>query len=140
MEVQPYSELTQEQRQSFTDLKKRISGAHNTNPFAERLREVIVAFATISGFRPYLGVIKSESGGLWIRSIFFGEFLGLRPNSINKKGTQQLKTRLSRIEGPQIHDTFQPFQLFQRFQRFQQSHPSCHYFHSFFVCSSYSGI
>jgi hypothetical protein len=46
-------------------LKKRISGACKTNPFAERLREVIVAFATISGVGPYLGVIKSEIGGLW---------------------------------------------------------------------------
>jgi hypothetical protein len=84
MEVQIDPAPTEEQRQQFTDLKKRISGAHKTNPFAERLREVIVASATISGSGSYLGVIKSESGGLSIRSKSFGEFLGLRPNSINK--------------------------------------------------------
>jgi hypothetical protein len=88
MQVQHTPEQTQSQAQiqipELNRLKERISGAHNKIPFVARLRDVVVASATIQGSARYLGVIKSDSGGLWIRSQSLGKFLNLEPNSINK--------------------------------------------------------
>jgi hypothetical protein len=78
------TQLTAEQTQELEILKGRISGPHNKIPFAERFRDVVLASSRISGSSRFLGMMKSSSGGLWIRSQTLGEFLNLRPNSINK--------------------------------------------------------
>jgi hypothetical protein len=90
MDRQQTSEQTEAQSQAAIQklaldlLKERISGAHSTIPFAERLRDVVVAAATFQDSAHDLGMIKSDSGGLWIRSQSLGKFLHIEANSINR--------------------------------------------------------
>jgi hypothetical protein len=78
------AQLTAEQAQELEILKRRISGAHNKIPFAERFRDIVATSSRISGSGRFLGVMKSSSGGWWVQSQLLGKFLNLKPNSINK--------------------------------------------------------
>jgi hypothetical protein len=84
MEDQPPPSLEEQ----LTPLREKISGPHKSIPFVERLREIVATTVSIPDSGPYIGVMKSDSGGLWIRSNSLGPFLRLRPNSVTKNLSQ----------------------------------------------------
>jgi hypothetical protein len=75
-------------RSCMKSFRESISGTHIQTPWSERVRLTLQFVAQHPEHLPRIGLISCGYNSILVNARIFGEFIGVKPNSINRNFTQ----------------------------------------------------